>query len=226
VTTPSIRRVLVWPATLRLLHALVALSVIVLLATGWLLDHDAALYTGARDYHFIAGYALLGALAIRLPLLAVGKGPARLSALLPGAEQRRGAIATLRFYLSLARTPLPRWYAHNPLWGPLYLAMLALLLVAVITGLGYDSDRAILGLSAVDTHATVARLVLILVVAHLIAVVLHDLRGTGADVSGIINGHRFFTIEPLEPEIDTPSTEIDLRELTRGPPARRGQRDG
>lgn len=220
--TLQIRRVLVWPARLRLLHALLALSVIVLLATGLLLDHDAALYAAARDYHFIAGYALLGGLAIRLPLLVAGKGPARLSALLPTSEQRRAAIATLRFYLSFGRAALPRWYAHNPLWGPLYLAMFALLLVAAITGLGYDEDWVLLGLSAVDTHAAVARLVLVLILGHVIAVILHDLRGTSADISGIVNGHRFFTIEPLEPKIDAPSTEIDLRELTRGDLARRG----
>jgi Ni/Fe-hydrogenase 1 B-type cytochrome subunit len=216
VPAPQIRRVLVWSTTLRIVHAVIALSVIVLLATGWLLDHDAALYPAARDYHFIAGYALLGALAIRLPMLVSGQGPAHLRALLPTGEQRRAAIATLRFYLSLARAPLPRWYAHNPLWGPLYLAMFALLLVAVATGLSYDVVWSVAGLDTAGLHGLVARILFPVVLAHVIAVILHDLRGTSADVSGIINGHRFFAVEPLKTPIETPPAEIDLHELTRG----------
>lgn len=200
-----------------------ALAVLGLVTTGWLLDHSAELYQTARDYHYIAGYTLLAALAIRLPLLVLGKGPAHVRDLLPGSEQRRAATQTLRFYLSLGRAPLPRWYAHNPLWGPLYLILLALLLIGVLTGLVHDSGASLAGASAADLHDAVAAVVPPLILAHVLAVILHDVRGSGSDVSAMINGHRIFIVEPLQAPIDTPSTEVELRELTTDKPSRSGE---
>lgn len=196
-----------------------ALSVFALLLTGWLFDHSADLYQGLLDYHYIAGYILITALLIRLPLLLLGKGSEHLRDLWPRAEQRRAAVATLRFYLSGARAPLPRWYAHNPLWGPLYLALFLVLSVCALTGLAYDAAPSLGALSAAELHRDAAVAIAVLVVAHIATVVLHDLRGTASDVSAMINGHRIFLVEPLQASIETPSAQIDLRELTG-----RGQR--
>jgi Ni/Fe-hydrogenase 1 B-type cytochrome subunit len=219
---PRIQRVLVWSPVLRITHWVMALSVLALLLTGWLLGRSAELYQALLDYHYIAGYALIGALILRLPLLFLGKGAEHVLDLLPRREQRRAVTATLRFYLSGARAPLPRWYAHNPLWGPLYLALFVLLFICALTGIGYDTGLQIGGIGAADLHRGSAALVAALALAHLIAVVMHDLRGTASDVSGMINGHRIFVVEPLQVPIDTPSAQIDLRQITgreqhRGP---------
>jgi Ni/Fe-hydrogenase 1 B-type cytochrome subunit len=207
---------------LRITHWVMALSVLTLLLTGWLLGYSTELYQALLDYHYIAGYALIGALVLRLPLLFLGKGAEHVLDLLPRGEQRRAAIATLKFYLSGARAPLPRWYAHNPLWGPLYLALFVLLSICALTGIGYDSTLQLGALGATDLHRGCATLVAVLVLAHLIAVVLHDLRGTASDVSAMLNGHRIFVVEPLQVPLNTPSAQIDLREITdreqhRGP---------
>lgn len=220
MSTPRIQRVLVWSPLLRLTHWVMAISVFALLLTGWLFDYSAELYQGLLDYHYIAGYCLIAALLIRLPLLFLGKGSEHIRDLWPRGEQRRAAAATLRFYLSGGRAPLPRWYAHNPLWGPLYLALFVALSICSLTGLTYDAAPSLGTLSAAELHRSAAIGVAVLVIAHLVAVVLHDLRGTASDVSAMINGHRIFLVESLQVPIETPSAQIDLRELTgrRRPP--------
>lgn len=202
---PVLKRVPVWSGRLRLAHWVLAAGVTGAWVTGALLDHSADLYQAALDLHYLFGYAMLLALLLRLGLLVAGRGPERLAALLPTGERRAAAWAVARFYLRLGRGRLPRWYAHNPLWGPLYLAMLVLMALLAVTGLVPDAPLAGAGL-----HETAARILAVLAIAHVVAVVLQDLRGDGADVSAMIGGYRLFTVEPVEPEVAV-AERIELR---------------
>lgn len=190
VAEPDVRRVRVWSGVVRGTHWLLAASTLVLLATGGLipvLPGDQAV----RDYHYLAGYVLVLALGLRLIFLVSGTREAHIRALLPGRGFVRSLGGMLRFYGTLGRAPLPRWYAHNPVWAPVYLLLLVLLAVQVATGFA-RADAAWAALIPTSWHALGARLVLVLVVAHVVAAVLHDWRGTGSDLSAMINGHRTF----------------------------------
>ncbi len=167
-------------------------SVLVLLASGWLLYQDTHLGPRAREVHYLAGYVLVGALVLRLHGLFLGSGPAHWRDCIP-LERLGAVLETLRCYLSLGRSPLPRWYAHNPLWGPTYLALLALLLVQTLSGFGWES--AALAAFSQAVHGPVARIVGAWVALHVIAVFLHEVKGAGGDVSAMINGHRCFMVE-------------------------------
>lgn len=196
--TGNIKRVAVWGAPLRAAHWLMAAATIALLLTGWLMGGTSRIYELARDYHYLAGYVLVSGLALRLWLLFAGSGAEGWRALLPRAGYTRAAIGMLRFYVSLGRTSLPRWYAHNPLWAPVYLAWILLLAVQVALGLALQD-----GLSGTllleDLHRLGAKAIAIITAAHLVAVVLHDWRGEGSDVSAMISGYRIFPIHPPPP---------------------------
>jgi Ni/Fe-hydrogenase 1 B-type cytochrome subunit len=210
---PSIRRVMVWTAPLRLAHWLMAASVLALLATGVLMTVAPDLRVASRDYHYIAGYVLIIALALRLYLLLFAAGTAHWRDCLPRGPQLRAALVTLRFYFSFGRTPLPNWYAHNPLWGPVYLLLFALLLLQVVSGLAYTAPYLVGGLSLPVLHAGIAKFVAAFTVAHVAAVFLHDLKGDGGDVSAMINGHRVFVIRPPEPDVRGGVHEVSVDTL-------------
>jgi Ni/Fe-hydrogenase 1 B-type cytochrome subunit len=168
-------------------------SVLVLLTTGWLLYQDTHLGPQARDAHYLAGYVLAGGLLLRLYALLFGSGPAHWRDCIP-MGQGRAVMETLRFYLSLGRSALPRWYAHNPLWGPAYLLLLALLAVQTLSsGFGWESTA--LAAISHDVHGPGAQIVGLWVLFHVIAVFMHEIKGTGGDVSAMINGHRCFVVE-------------------------------
>lgn len=210
------QRVLVWSAALRLSHALLAVSVLTLLASAWALAHvRPEFHAGLRAVHVGAGYMLAPTLVFRLYRLATGAGPERWRALLPAARPLAALTAMLRFYVSGGRAALPAYYAHNPLWGPLYLLMFVLLAFAAGTGLWlslagpeagnyYQAMPWLAGYTLTEWHRATYTPVLALVTAHIVAAVLHDWRGAGGDISAIINGYRIFQRRPAN--LDTPPT--------------------
>jgi len=190
----SLRRVKVWSAPLRLSHWLMAGAGLVLLATGWLLHADLALGGAPADFHYVAGYVLVAALALRLYLLVLGSGAASWRDCLPPPGQWRAALQTLRCYVSFGRFPLPAWYAHNPLWGPVYLAMFAVLALQAATGLAFDEPYRLAGVTLVRVHVAGAVVIGVFTALHVAAVFVHDLSGSGSDTSAMINGHRIFVL--------------------------------
>jgi Ni/Fe-hydrogenase 1 B-type cytochrome subunit len=194
----NVRRVAVWSARLRASHWLMAASTIVLLLTGWLMGRASELVDIALDCHYLAGYILIMAIALRLWLLCFGSGAEGWRDLLPKAGNARDAAVMLRFYMSLGRSSLPRWYAHNPLWGPIYLVWLALLAAQAVAGLALQSTR-LDALMLEDLHGLGARAIAVITVAHIIAVILQDMRGEGSDVSAMISGYRIFPIHQPPP---------------------------
>jgi len=233
----EVRRVRVWPAVIRVTHWAMALSLLVLLPTGWLLTTgliaNEELYQLLRhDLHEPAGHVLTVALAVRLAYLVVGGSHVTgWKALVPNGPQQLGAIREVaRFYSALSRAPLPGYYAHNPLWAPLYLVAFALLAVQATTGLmlefpflqavAHADEPALLRL-----HGRLMEWILVWSVFHVVAAVLHDWRGQGSDVSALISGYRIFPVERQAPAspgvVEVPLAGLGARKPPQGGSDRR-----
>ena len=115
------KRVLIWSGWLRLSHWSIALGTLAAALTGWQLTDRATALQSMVDMHYYAAAVLVAGLALRLLLLFTGRRHERFGGLWPAPGEWRGVTETLRFYLSLGRAPMPRWYAHDRLWKPLYL---------------------------------------------------------------------------------------------------------
>lgn len=191
----NIRHVLVWSGWVRLTHWLIAAGVLFQFASAWAIGLGATDYEFWRDWHMICGQMLILVVVTRVILMFVLPGSAHWGALLPDRAQLAGAKQMLLFYLSFARLPLPNWFAHNPLWRQLYPLLWLVLLACAFSGLYYNSASTFLGMSIFSWHRVLANFILIFTVAHLLAVFLHDLKGRGAAVSGMISGYRYFHVE-------------------------------
>lgn len=210
---PPLQRRLVWSKPLRICHWSLALATLTLLLTGWLVRWAPERAEQVRDYHFIAAALLIAALLARVWLLFAGKGTARIDQLLPDRHRLGQAWQVLRSYLTLGKIPLPKWYAHNPLWAPLYLLLFLVLTLQAGTGLALLNDITLLGgVSLRGLHGWGFGFLLVFTLLHLVASFFHDAKGGGDDVSAMINGQRLFTIEPLEVEPGS-GTVIPLKEV-------------
>lgn len=186
------------------------IAVIGLLGTGWLLQNVQQYFQIALDYHYILAYALSSALGLRLYLLA--SSPASVASwhdLVPTRLGLEKALTMLRFYVSVGRTPLPRWYAHSPLWAPIYLLLFFLLLLQIITGFLLGARQYTLLINLGSLHNINSTIIASFTAVHTISVFLHDLKAGSSDISGMIHGYRIFTIEKPEfpPTIQTLSID-------------------
>jgi len=189
------KRVLVWRGWLRLSHWSIAAAVLVAGVTGWQLGAGVPVSAALMDVHYYAASLLAFGLALRLVLMFVGREHERLGGLLPNAGEWRAAGAMLRFYLSAGKAPLPRWYAQNPLWKPIYLLVYVVLALQVLTGSLMQDYPIVLRFYLPAVHAFWAQALFWFSVLHIAAVALHDLKGKTADVSAMINGYRLFFID-------------------------------
>lgn len=211
----NLQRVPVWPSGLRLAHGLIGLSVLVLIPTGWLIDRAPAVADAAADTHQLAGFALSAGLALRLYLLFAGSGAAHWRALVPARGDPGKAGMMLRFYLSLGRSPLPRWYAHNPLWVPLYALLLVILVLETATGLLMNTWPVLAGFYLPSAHTFWAPVILAFSAAHIVTAIAQDAKATTSDVSAMINGHRIFVVEPLDKPVGEDIQSIPLDQIRK-----------
>jgi Ni/Fe-hydrogenase 1 B-type cytochrome subunit len=193
--TEQIRRVLVWGGWLRVTHAAMALSTLVLLATGWLLASSPTLAVAASDIHYLAASILIAALMLRLVIGFFGKGAERFEHMLPRPSEFAAIRASLLFYLTLGKAPLPNWFAHNPLWKPIYLILFLLLALSALTGWVMPEIQVVGRLYLPRVHGWLSNTIWVVTLAHLFSVVLQDIKGRSADVSGMLSGYRFFVFE-------------------------------
>lgn len=208
----QIRRVVVWSGWLRLAHWALAGSALLLLATGWLVAHAPSVAASAAEVHYLGAGVLVFALALRVFLGFFGRGAERFEHLLPQRAEWRPMRDSLWFYLSLGRAPQPNWYAQNPLWKPIYLALLLVLTLSTVSG-WLMPDRPLLGrVYLPQLHAWLADVVAWVTIAHLFSVILQDVKGRHADVSAMFSGSRFFSIEReglVKPEVPRVSIHLD-----------------
>ncbi len=190
----EIRIVTIWSGWLRLAHWSIAAGALFLAISGIAMNRDAVDPAFWRDWHVIVGQLACFAVALRLGLLAA-PGSSGWRALVPRRSEWPAIGAMLRFYVTGGKAPLPNWHAHNPLWKPVYLAVLLALLLSAVSGLGYHGTLHIGGLTMPALHAALAAPLALFMVAHLAAVFLHDLRGGNALVSAMIGGERVVRIK-------------------------------
>lgn len=210
----TLQRKHIWPGRLRFCHWIMAIAVVGLLVTGWLQQHVVQYSQIALDYHYILAYALTLALGLRLYLLV--SSPASASNwrdLIPSRHRMKQAIAMLRFYISFGRTPLPHWYAHSPLWAPVYLFIFLLLLIQILSGFLIGTGHYSLFINLYTLHQNASTGIAVFSALHIISVFLHDLKAGTSDVSAMIHGYRIFKIE--KPDITTSVQTILLDKLQR-----------
>ena len=186
------------------------IAVIGLLGSGWLLQNVRQYFQITLDYHYILAYVLSFVLGLRLYLLT--SSPASAASwhdLVPTRLGFEKALAMLRFYVSFGRTPLPRWYAHSPLWAPIYLLLFFILLLQIITGFLLGAGQYTLLVNLSTLHNVTSIIIASFTAVHIISVFLHDLKAVSSDISGMIHGYRIFTIEKpeLPPTIQTLSID-------------------
>jgi Ni/Fe-hydrogenase 1 B-type cytochrome subunit len=194
-----------------------AISVVGLLLTGWLQQNVARYFQVALDYHYILAYALTLALGLRLYLLfSSPTSAANWRDLVLNRQRLKQAIAMLRFYVSFGRTPLPHWYAHSPLWAPIYLFIFVLLLIQILSGFLIGAGHHTLFINLYTLHDNTATVIAIFTLFHVISVFLHDLKAGTSDVSAMIHGHRTFKIE--KPDISPVVHTVALDKLKQNKP--------
>ena len=192
---PVIKRVLVWSGWLRISHASVGLAVLLLLFTGWLIAESPSLADSALDLHYLASSFLIFGLVVRIVLMFAGMEHERLPGLFPASSELYAMAKTFRFYISLGKSPMPGWYAQNPLWKPVYLVIYLALIVLVITGAALPDVSLMFGFYLPSVHTFWAQLLLWFSVLHIVSVVMHDYKNKTTDISAMVNGYRLFLID-------------------------------
>ncbi len=210
MSQPQLIRKHVWTSLHRGLHWLIGLTTINLIATAWLIDSAPYLQDFAHDWHLINGNLLLVGIVLRIFFLILGKDNLKWQALLPDSNHRTHAIAMLKFYVTLGRSPLPRWYAHNPLWKPIYAIALALIMTQTFTGVMMEISDATSVYNLI-IHQNLAVILTVFTVAHIVTVIFHDVKGEGSDVSSMLNGHRLYSVE--QPEKKDNLHRFDIKDL-------------
>ena len=186
-------RARLWDAPIRIVHW----GLVVLIGFAW--------WSGENDHlqwHRWSGYAVVGLLAFRLAWGFVGSGNARF------ANFVKGPAATLAYVKTLpgrAHSPVP---GHNPLGAWSVLALLAVLVIQVVTGLfavdidafeaGPLSDRV-----DFDTGRLIAKwhhwsftALQVLVVLHLAAVAFYLVYKRANLIGPMITGRKRVTSDP------------------------------
>jgi Ni/Fe-hydrogenase 1 B-type cytochrome subunit len=220
----EIVRVYVWEIPVRVAHWLIALSIVVLSATGLYIGHPFISVPGEARQHFVMGwaktihgytaYVFIASVVARIIWMFSGNKYAHWDKFIPvRPERRKGIWRTLKFYLFAMRKP-PGFIGHNPLAGLTYTLVFALYFVAIVTGLMLRSASAEVG-SPIRYFATlvpmlgglqIARwihhatmwLLLGFAVHHVYSSVLMSTIEANATVESIFSGYKFVPREDLE----------------------------
>ncbi|MFV0385501.1 cytochrome b/b6 domain-containing protein [Paracoccus sp. (in: a-proteobacteria)] len=167
-------RVRVWDPALRLFHWTLAALVI----ANWLLGQFGP---NVMTLHFWLGYAIIALLAFRIVWGFVGPAPARFASFVKGPGPILGYLRHM-----FSRQP-SHWPGHNPLGALSVIAMLAVLILQVATGLISDPEDFInvgpmadqvshaTAVKAVGWHHLGAALILLLVLMHVAIILFYRL---------------------------------------------------
>lgn len=219
--SPVLVRVRSWDHLVRITHWVVALAIPVLAATGFYMGHPFVVAAGPAGEHFVMGtvkvvhfYAAIAftlAVLARLAWMFLGKGHARWREFIPvDRERRRGIWATMLYYLFVRRRPALA-VGHNPLAAAAYVAVFALYLVMITTGLGLYAAGAdassplhvfhsLLGLYggaqwARWIHHVVMWVLLMFVVQHVYSAILSSIVERNGTMDSIFTGNKWVSPE-------------------------------
>jgi cytochrome b len=185
-------RATLWDGPVRIVHWLL----VVLIAFSWWASED------HMNWHRWSGYAIIGLVVFRLYWGVAGGGAARFSSFVKGPRAVAAYAATVG-RRDVATTP-----GHNPLGALSVLAILAVLLVQVGTGLfavdvdafegGPLSDRVSfdLGRQIAEWHELSFRVLQALVVLHVVAVLFYWIWKRTNLIGAMVTGKRTLTSDP------------------------------
>jgi cytochrome b len=170
----AMKRILVWDLPTRAFHWLLAASFLGAFVT--------AESERSRDIHVVLGYTVLGLVAFRLLWGVIGTRYARFSSF-PIAPRR-----VFRYLKSMFTHSPQRHVGHNPAGS---LAIYAILALAVIAGItGYAAYNEIGGEWLAELHEGAANAMLGLVFIHIGAVIVSSLIHRENLVAAMLNGYK------------------------------------
>ncbi len=139
------RWVYLWHLPIRAMHWLAALSLLVLIVTGFYIGRPYFMTAGEASAHFLMGRmrflhftaaaVLVGTAVIRIYWLFAGQRYERWPALFPiTGKSIRGLFQMVAYYLMLPGARHPHYLGHNPLQQIAYTGIYATAAVSVLTG--------------------------------------------------------------------------------------------
>ena len=206
-----IERMYVWQLPVRLTHWVNVAAILILSATGLyigspVLGGSVYLMAWVRGVHRIAAYVLIASLALRTYWAFAGNRWASWRELFPYFWQtgRRGMVRTFLYYTFLRREP-PGAVGHNPLAGIAYSAVVALMLLEILTGFALQSLGgagwrtvafgwvfALAGAQSVRlVHHMIMWLLLGFMVHHVYSSLLMDAEEKSGLMTSIFSGYKF-----------------------------------
>jgi Ni/Fe-hydrogenase 1 B-type cytochrome subunit len=207
----GLQRMYIWQVPVRLTHWVNVLAILILSATGFyignpVLGGSVFLMAWVRGVHRITAYVFIASFALRTYWAFAGNRWASWRELFPylWRDGRRGMARTFLYYTFLRRDP-PRTVGHNPLAGLAYSAVVALMVVEVVTGFALQSLGsagwrtaafgwvfALVGQQSVRlAHHMIMWLLLGFMVHHVYSSLLMDAEEKNGLMTSIFSGYKF-----------------------------------
>lgn len=224
------RRVAVWPWPLRVMHWVNAVSVLILLPLGLLILAGEGLFNIPEDgidrvvaMHASVGLVFASGALARIIYLFTGPAHAAWRDVVPHTRrQMRLALATLQNYLSGMRGRPPLYLSHNPLAGVFDTVLFFVFVTQAASGMTMSLGHAGIAFAHEAApraggppewlemvHLAGASYIAFFVLAHLAALVAHDLRERRGLISSMVSGEKFFTEDEVR--------ELGAGERRKGP---------
>jgi Ni/Fe-hydrogenase 1 B-type cytochrome subunit len=202
-----------WSVLLRLFHWCFALSIVVLVTTGFYIHYpwtNTMVIDGSTGFpvatmryiHFLAGFVFTAALLVRLYLLIFGNRQERFWDFLPITPRNiKNLFATLKYYLYLTDEHDHR-LGHNALAGMAYFVTFLVALLQIISGLYllYPESAfwqkwgfAVFGPQQQGRwiHYLIMWYFIFFAAVHLYIVIWNDIRSKEGLISSIFNGTKY-----------------------------------
>ncbi len=210
-------RVYVWQVPVRVTHWLIALSIVTLSLTGgyiadpFIIPPGGSVMTTMREIHIVSAIVLLLAGLWRTIWLLRGNRFARWSAFIPTNRNQATELFRQAAFYAFIRKEIPKVLGHNQLAATAYVALVALLVVEMITGfvlygvLGAEPAatlfgwvREFVGLQTIRlVHHLAMWGVLAIAVFHVYSCLLVDNIEKNGLLSSIFSGYKFPTREEV-----------------------------
>ena len=163
-----------WSISVRLLHWVLAVSMILSFAT----------HEGGGKPHEIVGYIALASAVLRTLLGLFGKDRWRFSSFV------RSLKATFQYAKRVIIRTEPRYLGHNPLAAWMVLALLFVAITSGLSGWLYTTDQ-FWGVAWVgDTHDILGHLLIPLLLLHVAGAIFTSLRHRENLVAAMIHGNK------------------------------------
>jgi Ni/Fe-hydrogenase 1 B-type cytochrome subunit len=210
-------RIYVWQIPVRVTHWLIAVAIVVLSLTGgyiadpFLIPPGGSVMTTMRELHIVSAIVLLLAGLWRTIWLLRGNRFARWSAFIPTNRTQATELFRQAAFYAFIRREIPKVLGHNQLAAAAYVALVALLVVEMVTGfvlyavLGVEPAATLFGWVREFVGLQLIRLVhhlamwgvLAIAVFHIYSCVLVDNIEKNGLLSSIISGYKFPTREEV-----------------------------